>query len=77
MVDKSPGSGEDKAPDSVCDNGVKKNNITSGVGNNTTNTTNRAKKRKKAPRDATAPKQPLTGYFRYDLTQLKTRKVQM
>lgn len=64
-INKSPGSGEDKAPDSVCDNGVKKNNITSGVGNNTTNTTNRAKKRKKAPRDATAPKQPLTGYFRF------------
>ncbi|XP_076182313.1 high mobility group protein 2 isoform X2 [Ptiloglossa arizonensis] len=57
-------SAEDKAPDSVCDNGVKKNNA-SGVGSNTTSTTNRSKKRKKAPRDATAPKQPLTGYFRF------------
>lgn len=64
LLDKSPGSAEDKAPDSVCDNGVKKNNA-SGVGSNTTSTTNRSKKRKKAPRDATAPKQPLTGYFRY------------
>lgn len=63
LSDKSPESGEDKTPDSICDNGVKKN--TSVIGSNTTNTTNRAKKRKKAPRDATAPKQPLTGYFRY------------
>ncbi|XP_043511547.1 high mobility group protein 20A [Frieseomelitta varia] len=61
---KSPESGEDKTPDSICDNGVKKNN-SSVIGSNTTNTTNRAKKRKKAPRDATAPKQPLTGYFRF------------
>lgn len=60
---KSSESGEDKTPDSICDN-VKKNN-TSVIGSNTTNTTNRAKKRKKAPRDATAPKQPLTGYFRF------------
>lgn len=29
------------------------------------NTTNRQKKRKKILRDATAPKQPLTGYFRF------------
>ncbi|XP_044002561.1 high mobility group protein 20A isoform X2 [Aphidius gifuensis] len=29
------------------------------------NTTNRQKKRKKTLRDATAPKQPLTGYFRF------------
>lgn len=65
MLDKSPGSGEDKTPDSICDNGVKKNNTASAVASNTTNTTNRAKKRKKIPRDATAPKQPLTGYFRY------------
>ncbi|XP_043263228.1 high mobility group protein 20A [Colletes gigas] len=64
-TNKSPGSTEDKAPDSVCDNGIKKNNTTSVVGSNTTNTTNRSKKRKKAPRDATAPKQPLTGYFRF------------
>ncbi|XP_034192085.1 high mobility group protein 2 [Osmia lignaria lignaria] len=63
-TNKSPASGEDKTPDSVCDNGIKKNN-TSVVGSNATNTTNRAKKRKKAPRDATAPKQPLTGYFRF------------
>nr|XP_012139631.1 PREDICTED: high mobility group protein 20A isoform X2 [Megachile rotundata] len=64
-TNKSPGSGEDKTPDSICDNGIKKNNATSVVGSNTTNTTNRAKKRKKTPRDATAPKQPLTGYFRF------------
>lgn len=64
MLDKSPGCGEDKTPDSICDNGVKKNNTASAVASNTINTTNRAKKRKKIPRDATAPKQPLTGYFR-------------
>ncbi|XP_068982998.1 high mobility group protein 20A [Bombus flavifrons] len=64
-TNKSPGSGEDKTPDSICDNGVKKNNTASAVASNTTNTTNRAKKRKKIPRDATAPKQPLTGYFRF------------
>lgn len=58
-LDKSPVSLEDKAPDSVCDNSVKKNT----TGNSNSNT-NRAKKRKKTPRDATAPKQPLTGYFR-------------
>lgn len=71
LSDKSPGSGEDKTPDSVCDNGIKKNNTASIVGSNTTNTTSRAKKRKKAPRDATAPKQPLTGYFRYSFIQFK------
>ena len=65
LSDKSPGSGEDKIPDSICDNGIKKNNVTPIIGSNNTNTTNRAKKRKKTPRDATAPKQPLTGYFRY------------
>ncbi|KZC05823.1 High mobility group protein 20A [Dufourea novaeangliae] len=62
---KSPVSAEDKAPDSICDNGVKKNNTNSGIVSNTTSTSNRSKKRKKAPRDATAPKQPLTGYFRF------------
>lgn len=56
---KSPISTEEKAPDSVYDNGAKKN---IGTGNSTS-TPNRAKKRKKAPRDATAPKQPLSGYF--------------
>ncbi|XP_012220712.1 high mobility group protein 20A isoform X2 [Linepithema humile] len=56
---KSPISIEEKAPDSVYDNGVKKN---TGTGSSS-NTPNRAKKRKKAPRDATAPKQPLSGYF--------------
>ncbi|XP_043785669.1 high mobility group protein 20A [Apis laboriosa] len=64
-TNKSPGSGEDKIPDSICDNGIKKNNVTPIIGSNNTNTTNRAKKRKKTPRDATAPKQPLTGYFRF------------
>lgn len=62
--DKSPGSTEDKAPDSLCDNNVKKNTAIIGTGNSNVNVTNRAKKRKKTPRDATAPKQPLTGYFR-------------
>lgn len=64
-ANKSPGSVEDKVPDSICDNGVKKNTTASGIGNSTGNVPNRAKKRKKAPRDATAPKQPLTGYFRF------------
>lgn len=59
-VAKSPGSTEDKAPDSAGD----KKNI-SPAGNSNSNATNRAKKRKKALRDATAPKQPLTGYFRF------------
>lgn len=53
---KSPNI-EEKAPDSVCDNGVKR----TATGNN--NMPNRTKKRKKAPRDATAPRQPLSGYF--------------
>lgn len=64
-ANKSPGSTEDKAPDSLCDNGIKKNTTIIGTGNSNVNVTNRAKKRKKAPRDATAPKQPLTGYFRF------------
>ncbi|XP_017884850.1 high mobility group protein 20A isoform X2 [Ceratina calcarata] len=64
-ANKSPASVEDKTPDSVCDNGVKKSNAIPVVVSNTNITTSRAKKRKKAPRDATAPKQPLTGYFRF------------
>lgn len=60
---KSPVSTEEKAPDSVCDNGVKKNAAITG--NSSSNTPSKAKKRKKAPRDATAPKQPLSGYFRF------------
>ncbi|XP_050445028.1 high mobility group protein 20A [Cataglyphis hispanica] len=56
---KSPVSTEEKAPDSVCDNGIKRNAIASG----NSNAPNRTKKRKKTPRDATAPKQPLSGYF--------------
>lgn len=59
LLVKSPGSTEEKAPDSVCDNGIKRNAI--ATGNN--NPPNRTKKRKKTPRDATAPKQPLSGYF--------------
>lgn len=59
-LDKSPVSLEDKAPDSACDNSAQKTT----TGNSNNNTTTRAKKRKKTPRDATAPKQPLTGYFR-------------
>ncbi|XP_011301487.1 high mobility group protein 20A [Fopius arisanus] len=60
-LQKSPGSAEDKTterigPDSVSENASKKSTPGSG---------NRSKKRKKAPRDATAPKQPLTGYFRF------------
>jgi len=54
---KSPVSTEEKAPDSVCDNGIKRSATATG------NTPNRTKKRKKAPRDATAPRQPLSGYF--------------
>lgn len=54
---KSPISTEEKAPDSICDNGIKR----SATSNS--NAPNRAKKRKKTPRDATAPKQPLSGYF--------------
>ncbi|XP_014477167.1 PREDICTED: high mobility group protein 20A [Dinoponera quadriceps] len=60
-INKSPVSlVEDKIPDSVCDNSPKKN-----TSSNNSSTTNRAKKRKKTLRDATAPKQPLTGYFRF------------
>ncbi|XP_015602820.1 high mobility group protein 20A isoform X2 [Cephus cinctus] len=63
---KSPASGEDKVPDSVSDNNIKKSNIVTGSGSTgSVNTVNRGKKRKKVPRDATAPKQPLTGYFRF------------
>lgn len=62
LLAKSPVSTEEKAPDSVCDNGVKKNAAITG--NSSSNTPSKAKKRKKAPRDATAPKQPLSGYFR-------------
>ncbi|XP_011860722.1 PREDICTED: high mobility group protein 20A isoform X1 [Vollenhovia emeryi] len=54
---KSPVSTEEKVPDSVCDSGVKRSVTATG------NTPNRTKKRKKAPRDATAPRQPLSGYF--------------
>jgi len=64
LLAKSPISTEEKAPDSVCDNGIKKNATI--IGNSSTNTPSKAKKRKKAPRDATAPKQPLSGYFRYN-----------
>ncbi|XP_014597748.1 PREDICTED: high mobility group protein 20A [Polistes canadensis] len=64
-ANKSPGSAEDKAPDSLCDNGIKKNTAIIGTGNSNVSVTNRGKKRKRAPRDATAPKQPLTGYFRF------------
>lgn len=61
---KSPMSGEDKAPDSVSD--AKKGAAMSSGTNNIGNAiANKAKKRKKATRDATAPKQPLTGYFRF------------
>lgn len=56
---KSPVSTEEKVPDSVCDNGVKRSAAATG----NSNTPNRTKKRKKAPRDATAPRQPLSGYF--------------
>ncbi|XP_072747933.1 high mobility group protein 20A [Anoplolepis gracilipes] len=56
---KSPVSTEEKAADSVCDNGIKRNAIATG----NSNAPNRTKKRKKTPRDATAPKQPLSGYF--------------
>ncbi|KAL0103090.1 hypothetical protein PUN28_017434 [Cardiocondyla obscurior] len=56
---KSPVSVEEKAPDSVCDNGIKRGAIATG----NSNTSSRMKKRKKAPRDATAPRQPLSGYF--------------
>lgn len=62
---KSPGSIDEKTPDSVHDNGENKTTTATGNSNNTV--PNRPKKRKKAPRDATAPKQPLSGYFRYFL----------
>lgn len=61
---KSPGSIEDKLPDSALDNDPKKGQ-TSVVASSGTASASRGKKRKKAPRDATAPKQPLTGYFRF------------
>ncbi|XP_023290560.1 high mobility group protein 20A isoform X2 [Orussus abietinus] len=54
----------DKTPDSVSEGGAKKGVVTPG-GNGSAIVANRAKKRKKVPRDATAPKQPLTGYFRF------------
>ncbi|KAL6261883.1 high mobility group protein 20A [Pogonomyrmex barbatus] len=56
---KSPIHTEEKAPDSVCDNGVKRSATATG----NSNIPNRTKKRKKTPRDATAPRQPLSGYF--------------
>lgn len=59
LLAKSPVSTEEKAPDSICDNGIKRNAIATG----NSNAPNRTKKRKKTPRDATAPKQPLSGYF--------------
>lgn len=62
LPDKSPGSTEDKIPELICENGTKKN---TPIGHNSTAALNRGKKRKRAMRDATAPKQPLTGYFRY------------
>ncbi|KAK0175716.1 hypothetical protein PV327_009445 [Microctonus hyperodae] len=63
---KSSSNGEEKAPDAANENTGKKIASTPG-GSNTPvgNTGNRSKKRKKTPRDATAPKQPLTGYFRF------------
>lgn len=62
-TDKSPGSVEDKTPDSALDNDPKKGSTSVVVGSGSASAS-RGKKRKKAPRDATAPKQPLTGYFR-------------
>ncbi|XP_011503710.1 PREDICTED: high mobility group protein 20A [Ceratosolen solmsi marchali] len=41
------------------------NILKKGSSSSNTHNSNRPKKRKKFPRDATAPKQPLTGYFRF------------
>lgn len=68
---KSPPSVEEKTADSLTDSsGNKKtaagaSSSTAVTSTPTANNTNRSKKRKKPPRDATAPKQPLTGYFRF------------
>ncbi|XP_008209457.1 high mobility group protein 20A [Nasonia vitripennis] len=51
----------EKANDSVQENSTLKRVSTSSANNST----GKAKKRKRCPRDATAPKQPLTGYFRF------------
>ncbi|KAG8039489.1 hypothetical protein G9C98_008132 [Cotesia typhae] len=53
-------SAEDKA-DSAGD----KKSLNASTNNVTPVNKNKSKKRKKTPRDATAPKQPLTGYFRF------------
>ncbi|XP_008557980.1 high mobility group protein 20A [Microplitis demolitor] len=55
---------EEKVADSAGD-GKKLGLNTSVNSNNATPAKSKSKKRKKTPRDATAPKQPLTGYFRF------------
>ncbi|XP_043279697.1 high mobility group protein 20A isoform X2 [Venturia canescens] len=71
VVEQSTFNGESgdhlphKAPDMLSDNGVKKDPAPTGTVATPNSNQSRAKKRKKAPRDATAPKQPLTGYFRF------------
>ncbi|XP_066597930.1 high mobility group protein 20A [Prorops nasuta] len=63
-TNKSP-SREDKPPDSMGDSNNKKNSSASNSGSSAISAPTKPKKRKKIPRDATAPKQPLTGYFRF------------
>lgn len=62
--EKSSTVNHDKTPDVNMQDNNKKSGNTSGSMSQG-NTTNRQKKRKKILRDATAPKQPLTGYFRF------------
>lgn len=59
---KSPLTTEEKTQDATDNNNKKSSSASAGA--NPTVPANRGKKRKKPVRDATAPKQPLTGYFR-------------
>ncbi|XP_033225233.1 high mobility group protein 20A isoform X2 [Belonocnema kinseyi] len=56
---------KEKAQDATSEGGSKKATPTTTAGTTPTAPANRPKKRKKPVRDATAPKIPLTGYFRF------------
>ena len=59
---------EDKIQDGTSDINSKKTTPAPVAGANPTVPANRGKKRKRPVRDATAPKQPLTGYFRLQIS---------
>lgn len=54
----------EEKPTELNDSSGKKGAVANSGSTNTTSNPAKSKKRKKIPRDATAPKQPLTGYFR-------------